>query len=597
MAATSALTWQQLRDLKLSELTDAADGWSAASRHADSARERVNADMSGKLAKTQESESAASSIKRLKRLCENFHYIHTECGLIRGSVDALATELAAPRNRLIEALSDAAANCYSVHADGSIDYPASGANDAAEKIPGGTVVGNNGLIGSGNAGLYQDGDGKYQPGMGPYSPSLKSPNPHLAKAQDIADRIAHALREAREADERYSSALQKLKAAPGLTVDAKTWADVAADVDAVSGAAGNFLANQVLDKSPAERKEWWEHLSKEEREEYISAFPDVIGNLDGIPTVARDEANRENLKLLIATLEGQRGDDAQEKLQGLKGIATKLSEATYPPMYLLGVGDEGQGRAIVSYGNPDTSRNVSAYVPGLGTKLNSDFADDTVRRALQTAKGAQQYDPSSASIAWLGYDAPGFKDVMSTTDANNGAPSYSSFMDGVQATNEHKNPHITAIGHSYGSLTVGTAAREHGGIPGVDDIILLGSPGTGAQSASELNIGKDHVFVGSADNDPVTYLPPKKDFLGPFLTGPPEYGDDQIWFGRDPASKDFGAIRMESGDGPLPLWMSGDGPTPAHSGYFDLERNPSAADNIARITAGESDSITTEAPR
>ncbi|WP_372351500.1 alpha/beta hydrolase [Streptomyces sp. KL116D] len=599
MTTTSALTWQQLRDLQLSELTDAVDGWSAASKFADHARERVDADMSSKLTKTQDSDSARSAVKRLKRLSDNYHYVHTETGLIRGTLEGLATELEAPRRQLRAALDDAFVLGYTVNANGSIDYPAGGENSTTgEQIPGGTALGNNGLIGPGNDGLYRDGTGKYDPGTGPASPGLKSPNPHRAKAQDVADRIAHALREAREIDERYSSALNKLKAEPGLAVSTKTWANVAKDVDAVENAARQYLADQVLDKSPAERKEWWDHLSKEERQEYIASFPDVIGNLDGIPATARDEANRESLPLVIASLEGQTADGAQDKLAGLKGIQAKLSQDSHPPMYLLGIGTEGNGRAIVSYGNPDTARNVSSYVPGLGTTLNADFADDTVRRAYQTAKGAQRYDPSSASIVWLGYDAPGFKDVMSTTDADNGAPAYNSFMDGIQATNENKDPHITAIGHSYGSLTVGTAARQDGGIPGADDVVLLGSPGTGAQSASELNVGKGHVFVGSADNDPVTKLPSLTDVLtgaSPAVSVATK-GDDQIWFGRDPASKGFGAIRMESGDGPLPV-LSGDGATPAHSGYFDPQRNPSAADNIARIVAGHSDSITTEAPR
>lgn len=599
MTTAPGLTWQRLRDLRLSEMTDAADGWRAASAFADAARERVEGDMSGKLTKTQDSESARAAVKRLKRLSENYHYIHTETGLVRGALDGLASELGAPQRRLREALDDAASLGYTVNDNGSIDYPAGGKNElTGDGIPGGSVVGNNGLIGAGNPGLYRDANDMLNPAPGPGAPALKSPNPHRAKAQDVADRLAHALREAREIDERYSSALSKLKAAPGLTVDTGTWADVASDVDAVSGAAREYLGKEIpFDKSPADRKEWWDHLTKEQREEYITSFPDVIGNLDGIPATARDTANRENLPLVIASLEGQTGDGAQDKLAGLKGIQDKLSKESHPPMYLLGIGTQGKGRAIVSYGNPDTSKNVSSYVPGLGTALDADFAEDTVRRAFQTAKGAQKYDPSSASIVWLGYDAPGFKDVMSTTDANNGAPHYNAFMGGLQATNEHKNPHITAIGHSYGSLTVGTAARQDGGIPGADDIVLLGSPGTGAQTADELNVAKGHVFVGSADNDPVTYLPAKKDLIGPVFTGPAERGDDEIWFGRDPASKNFGAIRMESGDGPLPLWLSGQGPTPAHSGYFDTDRNPSAADNIARIVAGNSDSITTEAPR
>jgi pimeloyl-ACP methyl ester carboxylesterase len=283
-------------------------------------------------------------------------------------------------------------------------------------------------------------------------------------------------------------------------------------------------------------------------------------------------------------------------------------------MYLLGVDDEGNGRAIVSYGNPDASRNVSAYVPGLGTALDSDFAKNDLKRARDTAIDAQKYDPSSASIVWLGYDAPQLPadkvmedfSVMSMDDAKVGATAYNRFMAGMSATNEHADPHITAIGHSYGSLTVGQAAQRHGGIPGVDDIVLVGSPGTGADRAEDLNAGKGHVFVGAAENDPVTRLPSKKEAavgtVGFFGGGPAgayligdlaDQGDDDVWFGKDPASKEFGARRFAVDDGPRPV-IDGQGPTPAHSNYFDPGKDLESSDNIAKIVAGQSDRIKVE---
>ncbi|GGP47912.1 alpha/beta hydrolase [Streptomyces calvus] len=636
----SSLTWQQLRDVKLSELDDAADGWAKVSHHADAAGERVDAEMAGRLAKTQESDSATAAVERLKRLSNNYHYIHTECGLIRASVSGLSSELAAPQKRLKDALEDAAALSYTVHADGSIGYPAGGKNELTGKeLPGGTVMGNNGMLTGGNKELHPPNDkGLYSP----ETPGLINHNPHHAKAQDIADRIAHALREAHEIDDRYRQALSKLKAPPGLSVDEKTWADAAADTAAV-GSAANYLEDGIpRDKSPADRKEWWDRLTQEQRDQYLAVYPDVIGNLDGIPATIRDEANRDNIQLLIGKLSGQEDENSKTMLDGLKGIQAKLEKPSVPPMYLLGIGDAGNGRAIVSYGNPDTAHNVSAYVPGLGTKLDKEFADGTLKRAQDTALGAAEADPhnSTASIVWLGYDAPQLSpqdlaantDVMRKENAEAGAVSYNAFMAGISATNENTDPHITAIGHSYGSLTVGLAAQERGGVPGADDIILVGSPGTGAKTANELNVGEGHVYVGAADNDIVTKLPNQDEasgigagvagggsaglVLGLGIAGPlggvvgglagsavggiagytaqdQQTDPSQIWFGTDPANKSFGATRFMVDDGPTLI----EGGTDAHSQYFTPAKDQLSADNIAKIVVGKADEIILEQPR
>lgn len=344
-------------------------------------------------------------------------------------------------------------------------------------------------------------------------------------------------------------------------------------------------------------------------------YPDVIGNLDGIPSVVRDEANRENLQLLIAKLEGQGDEKSQSQLGGLKEIDRQLQEGSRPPMMLLGIGDEGNGRAIVSYGNPDTSKNVSAYVPGLGTALDSDFAKNDLKRARDTAIGAQKYDESSASIVWLGYDAPQLPDndnllhsgaVMSPERAEKGAPDYNSFMSGLATTNEKGDPHLTAIGHSYGSRTVGAASQLDGGIPGADDIILIGSPGVGVDRAEDMGVGKENVYVGAAENDPVSKLPSKEEAIayplsgfvpgGAILREVSDLGDDDLWFGKDPASEAFGAQRFVVDDGPRPI-IDGEGATPAHSNYFNPEKDHVSANNIAKIVAGQPETISVERHR
>ncbi|MFE6042259.1 alpha/beta hydrolase [Streptomyces sp. NPDC056452] len=584
MKKTAGLTWAALRDLRCAELEGAADGWGRASNRADAARDRIDKQLLNGLRDTQQGEAADSAVARLRQLSRNFQYVYTECGLLRTTLNSLAHEMKAQQRVLADALDDAAALKFTVHPDGSVTYPAAGEGLIDGRPLRGGTASSGGLA----------------------APSgLVAPNPNTAKAQDIADRVAGAVRAAAEVDWRYAGILRRLKAEEGLKVPDSTWKDAAGDAAAVRDAAGSYLRNGIpQDATPAERHAWWAGLTQEQREEYLAVYPDRIGNLDGIPAVVRDAANRDNLQLLIGKLEGRDDDDARTKLDALRGINAKLSEPSKVPMLLLGIGDEGNGRAIVAYGNPDTSRNVSAYVPGLGTKLDEGFVDGTLKRGLDTAKGARMHDPSSAAIVWLGYDAPNLATVGMTGNADAGAPAYRQFMGGLEATNANGDPHVTAIGHSYGSLTVGTAASQGGGMPAVDDIILLGSPGVGVDKAEDLGVGKENVYVGAADNDPVTKLPAMQQSAvgGLAMVGGPaisyvagdvaDRGDDDVHFGKDPASEAFGARRFEVDDGPHPVLDAGG--FDAHSQYFTPEKDQVSANNIALIVAGRSERIKRE---
>ncbi|MFE9888340.1 alpha/beta hydrolase [Streptomyces scopuliridis] len=620
-AVGGALTWGQLREVRCAALEGAADSWGTASNRADAARDRIDKQLAASLAATQGGEAADAAVARLRGLSRNFQYVYTECGLVRTTLNSFAAELRAPQRRLREALEDARGLKFTVHEDGSVSYPAAGENMLTrEKLPGGTAAGS-----------------AVSPLLAPPQ-ALTNPNPHAARAQEIADAIARAVGEAREIDARYARALRKLTARDGLHVTDAMWADVSGDATAVRGLADEYLKDAIpVDRSPAERKAWWDGLTQERREEYLAVFPAEIGNLDGIPAEVRDAANRDNLRLLIGRLEGMEGlegrdeEQVETRLAGLRAIDEQLRAGGNPPMYLLGIGDEGNGRAIVSYGNPDTARNVSAYVPGLGTALDKDFVSNDLKRARDTAIGAQEYDRSSASIVWLGYDAPqlsasditGNADVMFADQARVGAVAYNEFMSGISATNENDDPHMTAVGHSYGSLTVGQAAQRPGGVPGADDIILLGSPGTGAKSADELGVGREHVFVGAAENDPVTAMPAKIEargmatgaasgaVVGGALGGPvgaaagavgggaaayfaqdAQADDREIWYGTDPAHEAFGAQRFRVEDGPRPVRDGGG--FAAHSNYFNPVEDEESADNIALIVAGRGNEISTQ---
>ncbi|MGY3681680.1 alpha/beta hydrolase [Streptomyces sp. TE33382] len=599
--ASTALTWAKLREVKCAELEGAADGWGKAGNRADAARDRIDKQLLHGLRATQQGEAAEAAVLRLRRLARNFQYVYTECGLLRTALNSLAHEVKAQQRALQDALDDAAALRFTVHEDGSVTYPAAGEGLIdGTPLPGGTASG--------------------VAGAGFLAPSgLVAPNPNTAKAQDIADRVVRAVRAAAEADWKYAGILRKLRAEEGLRVPDTVWTEAAADAAAVRNAAGGYLKQAIpYDATPAERRAWWAGLTDEQREEYLAVYPDQIGNLDGIPALVRDAANRDNLRLLIGELDGRGDRTAVTQLAALREIDRQLQavpKAGDPPMYLLGIGDEGNGRAIVSYGNPDTSRNVAAYVPGLNTSLDEEFAKGDLKRSRDLAIAAQRHDPSTAAITWLGYDAPQSPDgwgslaVAGDGRAEAGGDSFHEFMGGLAATNQNEDPHMTAIGHSYGSRTVGAATQQGDGIPGVSDIVLVGSPGVGVDRAEDMGVAKDHVFVGAAKNDIVTKLPSKGQALigsAELLFGGPaaayvageiaDPGDDDVWFGKDPASEAFGARRFPVNDGPPPVGPGGLS-ADAHAQYFDPELDKSSADSIALITAGRSHEIKMEEQR
>ncbi|WP_407641700.1 alpha/beta hydrolase [Amycolatopsis panacis] len=73
--------------------------------------------------------------------------------------------------------------------------------------------------------------------------------------------------------------------------------------------------------------------------------------------------------------------------------------------------------------------------------------------------------------------------------------------------------HLTALGHSYGSLTTGIALQQS---TPVHDAVVFGSPGLGMQSPSDLKVPQGHVFSEWSDQDPV----PRLDIAHNFGTSP-----------------------------------------------------------------------------
>jgi Alpha/beta hydrolase len=455
---------------------------------------------------------------------------------------------------------------------------------------------------------------------GPGSASLLAQPPPAAG--EVADLVARALSVADAVDGQITARFLDLRKFAGASSAA---ASELRGADRLAGAFDHAML-PPQGTSPAEVNQWWQALGTGQQQRLIREFPSQVGWMDGVPATARDQANRlglsqegAQLKTQLASLQGHKppqylgegrfGPDvnpAWQQWQGqVSGIETKLAGITsveqalsiggrngYPPAYLLGFNTTGNGRAIVSFGNPDTASNVVTYVPGLGSKINGAPGDSG--RAAALWQQANRFAPNlaTASVYWLGYNAPQLGlsqgihnlDVTSTADAVTGGQALAHFETGLQATHQPGIPgHAVVLGHSYGSLVVGEAAAHDGLHAG--DIIFVGSPGVGVNHAAQLGMSSTHVWAGANVHDPVPQLPPSNPLTA--------LGNDNAGhFGNNPATSAFGGQVFNASHDPSRSFSGLD--LSAHSAYWDA--NSDSLKNMARIVDGQYSGVTMQDP-
>ncbi|MFB7635411.1 alpha/beta hydrolase [Streptomyces sp. NPDC056149] len=317
-------------------------------------------------------------------------------------------------------------------------------------------------------------------------------------------------------------------------------------------------------KDPKENAKWWSGLTEQERQEYLDAYPEKIGWLDGIPSADRDAANRKVVDLQLAEYEmkrqnGELGIRDQRQYDGLQKLKDSLGKADGSNdesrrLYVLGIDTKSRdGRAVVSQGNPDTARNVAVQVPGTDNDLTN--VDDQIDRVdrLQQAAQDKSGGESTAVVSWLGYDAPETDGSMFTTGrADAAAGDLRNFTHGLRESHTGERAHMTVLGHSYGSTVVGDAAAHSNGID-ADDVIVVGSPGMAVDHAKDLQMDPNHVWAGWAPDDIVSTVASNKTL------------------GENPADQDFGG-KVFNVD------------TEGHGGYWD--KGSESLANQGRIIAG-----------
>ncbi|MFI5783159.1 alpha/beta hydrolase [Nocardia sp. NPDC051570] len=266
--------------------------------------------------------------------------------------------------------------------------------------------------------------------------------------------------------------------------------------------------------TPQQNRRWWDSLTPQQQQEEISTHPADVGNLNGLPSDAKDQANRNRIPLERARWEQDlatanadlakdptNGDaarrivDAKKRLDDLKAVETAIKpEDGKAPRKLMFLDMESgrQGRAAVAVGDPDHADHVSVATPGLGSNLSRSLpgmvgeADSLKAESEWQLTKAGRNGETVSTIAWFGYDPPqggldnpqpDTANVMWEGRAQEGAKPLADFYKGLDAANARNDPHITALGHSYGSLTTSLALQQKEG--GVDDVVFYGSPGLG----------------------------------------------------------------------------------------------------------------------
>lgn len=310
---------------------------------------------------------------------------------------------------------------------------------------------------------------------------------------------------------------------------------------------------------------WWDGLGRADQLALIAASPGSIGNRDGIPPWARDAANTVALDRDLATwgaLEAQgllTGDeqawlenaraaqDARDTIE--RGIDPATGEPVRSQLYLYDpAAFDGDGAVAVCAGDLATADNVSVLVPGFGTDGGS--AAYQAERALTLHEAGRSLDggQTNASMIWIGYDAPDNgpweedwdgAGVVTEEMAARGGDRLAGALDGLRASRDGDPAHLTVIGHSYGTTTLGHAAHDHG-VP-VDEIVLVGSPGVGGDTdhAADLGIDPDHVWAGANSRDPIASLGNHG-----WLHLESVLGGGGL--GNDPVEDDFGATRFRA---------------------------------------------------
>ncbi|MCX0269574.1 alpha/beta hydrolase [Nocardia zapadnayensis] len=266
-----------------------------------------------------------------------------------------------------------------------------------------------------------------------------------------------------------------------------------------------------LPGNPHQLRDAWENLSESDRAELFHMDP-FIGNRDGIPQADRDMYHRRTLDDLLRKAENS-GDVS--RIETYREIKAALDNAEDEEVRLHLSYLDGNGRFALSRDNPDFADNNVVLLAAAARDFERlGYAIPTSQQLRQLALLASPNARTSVTF-WGGYHQPkSMVQAMFPHFAQDGAVAVRDFHEGLRATHEGPRPaHTTTIGHSYASVLAGHAAG-HGGTLNTDNIVFMGSWGTGVDRVTDLSLTGvapertgERVFAAMSDSDIMHLMP------------------------------------------------------------------------------------------
>jgi len=344
------------------------------------------------------------------------------------------------------------------------------------------------------------------------------------------------------------------------------------------------VVTELLADPPTARSvaDWWAATASDDRSALLSASPELVGNLEGVPFGIRDVANRVALRTISAELDerlaGHVGRAERDELVARQHMLAQIEQALASSdghtRRLINLDEEGEGRAVIAVGDLTRADYVSYLVPGMFFGVDAqivawtDTAEDVVSDQERWYELLHPGERANvAAVAWIGYRTPSLVNVASMELAREGRDVLTSSLQGLRAARGDDQPYLSILAHSYGSTAALLSLQEDD--VSVDALALVGSPGSPARSVDELHVTDGNVWVGAADWDPI-----------------PASGV----FGSQPTSLAYGAHRFSVAPGVDPVTGASLAGAVSHNDYFAL--GGSSLRNMALIGIGEGQHVT-----